>query len=159
MRRVDELATVQPLGEVAEYWHAWEGMRPELKAEVQFRLQEQGRQTCSRDELWTLMWNAETRYPIKAARPFPSRVPFKSVPLRAVATSASPSVVCWICDAPGHRATTCPKRMPSGCARCGSKAHELLVCPQRPDPRKSAAARSERAVAASGGKKTRSQNK
>ena len=38
MRRVDELATVQPLGEVAEYWHAWEGMRPELKAEVQFRL-------------------------------------------------------------------------------------------------------------------------
>ena len=22
MRRVDELATVQPLGEVAEYWHA-----------------------------------------------------------------------------------------------------------------------------------------
>ena len=55
MRRVDELATVQPLGEVAEYWHAWEGMRPELKAEVQFRLQEQGRQTCSRDELWTLM--------------------------------------------------------------------------------------------------------
>ena len=159
MRRVDELATVQPLGEVAEYWHAWEGMRPELKAEVQFRLQEQGRQTCSRDELWTLMWNAETCYPIKAARPFPSRVPFKSVPLRAVATSASPSVVCWICDAPGHRATTCPKRMPSGCARCGSKAHELLVCPQRPDPRKSAAARSERAVAASGGKKTRSQNK
>ena len=55
MRRVDELATVQPLGETAEYWHAWEGMHPELKAEVQFRLQEQGRQTCSREELWTLL--------------------------------------------------------------------------------------------------------
>ena len=35
------------------------------------------------------------------------------------------------------------KRMLSGCAYCGSKAHELLVCPQRPDPRKSAATRSE----------------
>ena len=83
------------------------------------------------------MWNAETRYSLKVTRPFPSCASFKSVPLRAVATSASPSVVCWICDAPGHRATTCPKRMPSGCARCGSKAYELLVCPQRPDPRKS----------------------
>ena len=159
MRRVDELATVQPLGEVAEYWHTWEGMRPELKVEVQFRLQEQGRQTCSRDELWTLIWNAEMYYPVKPVRPFLFRVPFKSVPLRAVATSASPSVVCWICDAQGHRATTCPKRIASGCARYGSKAHELFLCPQRPDLRKSAATKSERAVAAMGGKKTRPQNK
>ena len=159
MRRVDELAIVQPLGEVAEYWHAWEGMRPELKAEVQFRLQEQGRQICSRDELWTLMWNAETHYPVKPVHPFSSRAPFKSVPLRAVATSASPSVVCWICDATEHRATTCSKRIASGCARYGSKAHELLLCPQRPDLRKSAATRSERPAAGTGGRKTRPQNK
>ena len=94
MRRVDELATVKPLGEVAEFWHAWEGMRPELKAEVQFRLQEQGRETCSRDELWTLMWNAETRYPHRLARPFPSCAPFRSANLRAAATGPSSSVVC-----------------------------------------------------------------
>ena len=158
MRRVDELATVQPLGETAEYWHAWEGMRPELKAEVQFRLQEQGRQTCSREELWTLLWNAETRYPLRQVRPFPSRKPFKSTPLRAV-TSTTPTSVCWICDAQGHRANVCPKRQASGCARCGSKAHDLVACPQRPDLRRTAAAKPNRDGAQPSGRKNKTQQK
>ena len=38
MQRIDELATVQLLGEAAEYWYAWERIRLELKAEVQFLL-------------------------------------------------------------------------------------------------------------------------
>ena len=135
MRRVDELATIQPLGEAAEYWHAWEGMRPELKAEVQFRLEEQGRLTCSRDELWGLMWHAETRYPPKPRTPFPQRFPMRKMDARAVNVT-TPSVVCWICDSQGHRAHLCPKRHSTGCARCGSKAHSLVTCSQRPDLRK-----------------------
>ena len=158
MRRVDELATVQPLGEVAEFWHAWEGMRPELKAEVQFRLQEQGRQTCPREELWTLLWNAETRYPLRQVRLFPSRPPFKSTSLRAV-TSTTPTSVCWICDAQGHRANVCPKRLASGCARCGSKAHDLVACPQRPDLRRTAAAKPNREGAPPSGRKNKMQQK
>ena len=135
MRRVDELATIQPLGEAAEYWHAWEGMRPELKAEVQFRLEEQGRLTCSRDELWGLMWHAETRYPPKPRAPFPQRFPMRKMDARAVNVT-TPSVVCWVCDSQGHRAHLCPKRHSTGCARCGSKAHSLVTCSQRPDLRK-----------------------
>ena len=159
MWRVDELAMVQPLGEAAEYWHAWEGMRSELKAEVQFRLQEQGRQTCSREELWTLLWNAETRYLLKATRPFHVRQPFKSTSLRAVSSSSPTPLTCWICDGQGHRAHVCPKRASSGYARCGSKAYQLVACPQRPDNRRTAAAKPGKEGATAGGKKGRPQQK
>ena len=137
MRRVDELATIQPLGETAEYWHAWEGMRPEIKAEIQFRLEEQGRMTCSRDELWSLMWHAETRYPPKPRTPFPPRFASRKMEVRVANLAAMPAT-CWVCDTQGHRAHECAKRQATGCARCGSRAHKLIACPQRPDMRKGA---------------------
>ena len=153
MRRVDELATIQPLGEAAEFWHAWEGMRPEIKAEVQFRLEEQGRVTCSRDELWSLMWHAETRYPLKPQSTFFPRNQTRSTTLRAV-NITTPTTVCWVCDAQGHRAHQCTKRQSTGCARCGSRAHDLVACPQRPDLRKGAVAK---AVGTTQGKGTKKQ--
>ena len=151
MRKVDELATIHPLEEVAEFWHAWEGMRPEIKAEVQFRLEEQGRKTCSREELWSLMWHAETRYPLRQPCIFIPRQKAKSIPARS-ANTVSSTPTYWICDAQGHRAFNCPKRLASGCPRCGSKAHNLVACPQHPDLRKSEAKAAGGKPATKGGK-------
>ena len=51
MRRVDELAVVMPLGDAAEYAHAIRGMRPEIRAEIEFRLQELDLPYCTKEEL------------------------------------------------------------------------------------------------------------
>ena len=157
MRRVDELATVQPLGEVAEFWHAWEGMRPELKAEVQFHLQAQGRQTCPREELWTLLWNAETRYPLRQSSPVPLFV-FHSNPLlfEPLLPPRPPRSVGSVTPKDIGRMCVQRDRL-LGCARCGSKAHDLVACPQRPDLRRTAAARPSREGAPPSGRKNKTQ--
>ena len=51
MRCVDELSTLMPLGEVAEYAHALRGMRTEIRAEIEFRMEEIGVTSCGREEL------------------------------------------------------------------------------------------------------------
>ena len=135
-RRVDQLAMILPLGEVSEYRHSLLGMRPELKAEIQFRMKEQNRDSCPRKELWELMAIAEVRFPHRPFRPFFGKPKPKGATTKAAAADASALVVCWICDTTGHRANTCEKRHPSGCARCGSKAHNLMTCPQRPNAKK-----------------------
>ena len=136
MRRVDELSVLMPLGEAAECAHALRGMRPEIKAEIQFRLEELGVTSCGREELWRLMWLAETRYPQRPSRPFFNRNKPKPASAKASAAEAASLIVCWICDTEGHRANTCDKRHSTGCARCGSKAHNLIGCPQRPKAKK-----------------------
>ena len=55
MRRVDEFFTLMPLGEVTEYAHALRGMRAEIRAEIEFRLEELGITSYGREELWRLM--------------------------------------------------------------------------------------------------------
>ena len=41
--------------------------------------------------------------------------------------------VCYICDKEGYGWITCPsKQTGAGCLRCGSAAHRLIHCPQRP---------------------------
>ena len=139
MRQVDELATAHPLGDVGEYWHAWHGLRPELKAEVKFALRERGRETCSRYELRKLLKGLEIKYPAMNInpRPFVPRFPPRQLEARVVSTSASPTsiIVCWICDRSGHRASECTRRKSTGCPRCGSKAHNLTLCPQRQSSR------------------------
>ena len=137
MRRVDELAVLMPLGEAAEYAHAIRGMRSEIRAEIQFRMEERGLTSCSREELWRLMWLAETRYPYKPPKPFFARPRPRPPPTKVSSADASSFIICWVCDSSGHRANTCSKRHSSGCARCGSKAHNLLTCPQRPTAKKS----------------------
>ena len=127
MRYVDELVIVMPLGEVAEYSHALRGMRAEIRAEIEFRMEEAGKTSCGREELRKMMWLAETRYPYRPPRPIPLRA---AEPANPRPRPASP-LTCWICDGPGHRADTCPQQRLSGCARCGSKAHNLITCPQR----------------------------
>ena len=82
------------------------------------------------------MWLAETRYPYKPQKQFFNRNKPKTATTKASAAEASSFIVCWICDTTGHRANTCEKRHSSGCARCGSKAHNLLTCPQRPKAKK-----------------------
>ena len=141
IRRVDELAVLMPLSEAAEFAHALRGMRTEIRAAIQFRLEEVGSTSCSREELWRLMWLAETRYPYKPAKPFFPRSRPKPHPPKASAMDTATPTICWICDTPGHRANACPRRHSSGCARCGSKAHNLLVCPQRQNTRRSDAAK------------------
>ena len=140
MRRVDELATLMPLGEVAEYAHALRGMRTEIRAEIEFRMEEAGLTSCSREELWRLMWLAETRYPYRPPKLFFPRLRPKEYPAKAAAVDVIPPPTCWVCDLIGHRASTCRRKQSSGCTRCGSKAHNLLVCPQRPTSKKGGAA-------------------
>ena len=139
MKKVDELATAHPMGEVGEFWHAWNGLRPELQAEVKYALDERGKDTCSRQELRQMLRRMEIRYPAVNVRPFFPRPQPKHVETRTV--TASPSVTCWICDRTGHRATECTRRKTSGCPRCGSKAHNLLVCPQRGNRRSEGSAK------------------
>ena len=154
MRRVEELAMVMPLGDAAEYAHTIQRMRPEIRAEIEFRLQELDLPYCGKEELWRLMWLAETRYPMRQARPFVPRFkPRPATNVRAATTTAAPVVLCWICDGPGHRANACPKRQGTGCARCGSKAHNLVACPQRPDGRRSQGGPPPRGGQKKGGKK------
>ena len=133
MKKVDELATVMPLGEVAEYNHALQGMRPEIRAEIEFRMQEIDNQHCSREELWRLMWLAETRFPPPVSRPFISRFKPKAFTAKVTspASTSTSTIICWVCDAVGHRASACPRKRMVGCSRCGSRAHGLLSCPQR----------------------------
>ena len=155
MRRVDELAVVMPLGDAAEYAHALRGMRAEIRAEIEFRMQELDLPYCSREELWRFMWLAETRYPQRQPRPFlphfKSRFPAAT---KAASASSLPLIVCWICDGEGHRASVCPRRHGSGCARCGSKAHSLITCPQRSTPRRSTPAQTPKAPPRRGGRPT-----
>ena len=136
MRRVDELAVIMPLGEMAEYNHAVSGMRPDIKAEIRFRMQDKGLDYCSRKELWKMMWVAETRFPYRPPRPFFNKGRTKQPAAKASAADTSSFIICWVCDSSGHRANSCSKRHASGCARCGSKAHNLMVCPQRPNAKK-----------------------
>ena len=140
MRRVDELATLMPLGEAAEYAHALRGMRTEIRAEIEFCMEEAGVTSCPREELWRLMWLAETRYPYRPPKPFFLRPRPKEYSAKAAVLDALPPPTCWVCDLVGHRASTCRKRQLSGCPRCGSKAHNLLACPQRPTLKKGGAA-------------------
>ena len=135
-RHVDRLAMIMPLGEKAEYNHALQGMKPDLKAEIRFRMKEKRREYCSRKELWEMMMVAEVRFPGRPPRPFFNKNRAKNPTPKASSAEASSLVVCWICDTTGHRANTCERRHTSGCARCGSKAHTLMTCPQRPNAKK-----------------------
>ena len=47
-RRIDELSILMSLGEIAEFAHAIRGMRVEIRAEIQFCLEELGLTTCGR---------------------------------------------------------------------------------------------------------------
>ena len=139
MRRVDELATSHPMGLEGEFWLAWYGLRPELQAEVRYALRERGVRVCSRYELRTILKDLEVKYPAPQPKRFIPRPKAKLVEVQAVTTTSVPPSVCWICDKTGHRANECTRRKPTGCARCGSKAHNLVACPQRLTPKKGGA--------------------
>ena len=130
MEKVDDLAAEHPLGEVGEFWHVWRGLHPELRAEVRYALLAKSKETCPREELREILKGLEVKYPAPVARPF-----FPRPAVRQVQTAGAPSqqglLACWVCDRTDHRAADCPRRKPSGCARCGSKAHTLFTCPQR----------------------------
>ena len=138
MREVDELALIHPLGEVGEFWQAWNGLRPELKAEVRYVLKKEKKEVLTRSELRDLLEDVEVKYiPMQQPRAF---FPFASS-RRADARAAiaaptpipgtTPSYICWVCDRKGHRAPECTRRKTTGCARCGSRAHKINLCPQR----------------------------
>ena len=139
MRRVDEIATGHPMGEIGEYWLIWLGLRPELRAEVRYALREKGEETCTRHELRRILKGLEVKYPAPPPRPYFPRQQVRQADMRTVPAS---TVICWVCDKAGHRAGDCSRRKTSGCMRCGSKAHTLLACPQRREtrPRDSSAA-------------------
>ena len=128
MRKADEIATSHPMGEVGEFWLIWNGLRPELRAEVRYALREQRKETCSRQDLRKILKGLEVKYPAPVAKPFFPRPVVRQVLTEPVRQTL---VVCWICDKDGHRAGECPRRKSTGYARCGSKAHTLLLCPQR----------------------------
>ena len=132
MRRADEVATSHPMGEIGEFWLIWVGLRPELRAEVRYALREKGEETCTRYELRRILKGLEVKYPAPQSRPPFSRSMVRQAEVRSAPAS---TVVCWICDKNGHRANDCSRRKTSGCTRCGSKAHNLLSCPQRRDTR------------------------
>ena len=131
MKTADELATSHPLGVVGEFWMVWDGLRPELQAEVRFDLRTKGITYCSRDELREFLSDVEVKYPVLETRNFPRRPFVRQAAARPARDAPAATPVCWICDREGHRANECSRRKSSGCARCGSKAHSLIHCPQR----------------------------
>ena len=147
MKEVDELAIMHPLGVVGEFWQTWNGLRPELKAEVRFALKKERKEVMTRTELRDLLEDVEVKYiPMPRPKPFVPFAPNRRFENRQVIaqtsvapSSSPPAITCWICDKQGHRASECSRRKTSGCSRCGSKAHKLLTCPQRrPAPRQAA---------------------
>ena len=62
MKEVDELAIMHPLGVVGEFWQTWNGLRPELKAEVRFALKKERKEVMTRTELRDLLEDVEVKY-------------------------------------------------------------------------------------------------
>ena len=82
MKTADELATSHPLGAVGEFWMVWDGLRPELQAEVRFDLRMKGITYCSKDELREFFSNIEVKYSVLETRELPpSPVCFARLPL------------------------------------------------------------------------------
>ena len=146
MREVDELSLIHPLGGVGEFWQAWNGLRPELKAEVRYVLKKEKKEFLTRAELRDLLEDVEVKYaplpPQRTFFPFSTRRRTDARAVNAVshtpAPTTSPTIVCWVCDKQGHRAPECTRRKTTGCARCGSKAHKISLCPQRKNQSKPA---------------------
>ena len=136
MTEVNDLALAHPLGEEATFWHAWHGLRPEFKSEIDHMLDQQGRQTCSLKELKQMLLSIELKYPYRQPKPFPPRYNVRQVntfqPTQPQQHQQSRSTfACWICASPDHRMEGCPKKKKSGCPICGSRAHKPFLCPQR----------------------------
>ena len=136
MTVVNDLALAHPLGEEAAFWHAWHGLRPEYKAEIDHLLDQQGRTTCSLKELKQMLLSIELKYPYREPRQFPPRFQSRQVNTYQPPTHQQPQqhrtpFACWMCSSPDHRVEACPKRKKSGCLICGSKAHKPFGCPQR----------------------------
>ena len=71
MKEVDELAIMHPLGVVGEFWQTWNGLRPELKAEVRFALKKERKEVMTRTELRDLLEDVEVKYvPMPRPRQF-----------------------------------------------------------------------------------------
>ena len=146
MREVDELSLIHPLGGVGEFWQAWNGLRPELKAEVRYVLKKEKKEFLTRAELRDLLEDVEVKYaPLPPQRTFFLFSTRRRTDARAVnavghtpAPTTSPTIVCWVCDKQGHRAPECTRRKTTSCARCGSKAHKISLCPQRKNQSKPA---------------------
>ena len=140
LKEADELSLAHPLGEDGEFWQIWNGLRPELKFEVRYALKIKKVDTLPRAELRELLETVEVKYPpLRATQPRPFNPRFfrraeaktvQTAPRTAPPEGASPTI-CWVCDRAGHRAPECNRRKTSGCPRCGSKAHNLTMCPQR----------------------------
>ena len=130
MTEVNDLVLAHPLGEKATFWHAWHGLRPEFKSEIDHMLDQQGRQTCSLKELKQMLLSIELKYPYRQPKPFPPRYnvrqvnTFQSTQPQQQQQSRS-TFACWICASPDHRMEGCPKKKKSGCPICGSRAPEF----------------------------------
>ena len=145
MTIVNDLALAHPLGDEAAFWHAWQGLRPEYKAEVDHLLHQQGRQTCSLKELKQILLSIELKYPYREPKRFPPRFQSRQVttnqqdqltPSFRQQQQQTPNqsrtlFACWICASPQHHMEKCPKKKKSGCPICGSKAHKPYTCPQQ----------------------------
>ena len=131
MKTADELATSHLLGVVGEFWMVWDGLRPELQAEVRFDLRMKGITHCLRDKLREFLSNIEVKYPVLETRNFSRRLFVRQAAARPTQDTPAANLVCWICDWEGHRANECSRRKFSSCAQCGSKAYSLIHCSQR----------------------------
>ena len=140
LKEADELSLAHPMGDDGEFWQIWNGLRPELKYEVRYALKTRKQETLSRADLRDLLETVEVKYPplpSAYSRPFNPRF-IRRAEAKTVQTApkaplieGTALVICWICDRAGHRAPECNRRKTSGCPRCGSKAHNLMACPQR----------------------------
>ena len=75
MTTVNDLVLAHPLGEEATFWHAWYGLCPEYKAEIDHLLDQQGRQICSLKELKHMLFSIELKYPYREPKHFSPRFP------------------------------------------------------------------------------------
>ena len=94
MKTADELATSHPLGIVGEFWMVWDGLRPELQAEVRFDLRTKGITYCSRDELREFLSDVEVKYPVLETRNFPHRPFVRQAAARPARDAPAATPVC-----------------------------------------------------------------
>ena len=136
----------------AEFKLALYGLRPELQAEVRKYLRQKKVSSVSLETLFAIATDAEVGLgggrrneevgeTKKKEKPRVLAVQMegkgKQKPPQGMGEQPSAGgkagELCWVCDKVGHGWFYCPAKVKGQCCpRCGSSAHRLYTCPQRP---------------------------
>ena len=151
--KVFTLKTHLPLGEAAEFWGTYLGLKDEFKGRIRSRLDEREDDWMSLEELFRLARRTEielhrakleARFSQKAKEnpdktsksDRPEEIKLSKTKLGGFSRQGGDRSAlllkkpCWVCDKTGHFTRECPDAKSSGCFRCGGN-HTLRDCPDR----------------------------